>query len=96
MTAHHRHGLPFHATAGAAALAALPWLMRGLRIASSSPLPTGGAYGLAWALIAAAWVFHRLTGWWIAWASLLATIAGLIADLPAVHQSITYLTGATW
>jgi hypothetical protein len=84
-----RHSLVGHATAALTAVALLPPWHHVLRIG-------GDQYGGAWALIVAAWVLHWRTGWWISWALLWAAILGAVTDLPVVHDTVTYLTGAVW
>ncbi|MEY9937312.1 hypothetical protein [Streptacidiphilus sp. MAP5-3] len=84
-----QHGLLFHASAAAAALLALPWWHRALHIGADQ-------YGGAWALTLAAAVLYRRRPGWFRYALLLASIAGAVTDMPVLHDSVSWLTGAAW
>lgn len=92
-----RHGWPFHLAAVAAAVIALPAAHAVLHVAAGTgQLPTGGGYAAAWALALVAAGLYRRTGAWLAWAALWAVILGSVTDLPVLHNTVTYLTGASW
>ena len=84
-----RHSWVGHATATATALLLLRHWHTALHIG-------GDQYGGAWALIAAAWFLHWRTGWWIAWTIRITAVLGAVTDLPVLHGSVGWLTGAAW
>lgn len=92
----HRHGWLFHSTTAISALAAIPKVHAMLRTTANGSLPTESAWAFAWGLTAVAWGLHRAKGWWVFWTALWALLVGMVTDLPVVHDSVTYLTGAAW
>ncbi|MEZ0066703.1 hypothetical protein ABIA32_002715 [Streptacidiphilus sp. MAP12-20] len=82
-------GLLFHATAGAAALMLLPWWHRVLHVG-------GDEYGGAWALAGLAWWLHHRRPTWLRHALVCSAVAGAVTDLPVLHDSVSWLTGAVW
>lgn len=91
------HGWPFHVAAIGAAVAVLPLVHGVLHVAAGAgQLPTAGGFAFAWALALIAAVLYRRTGAWLAWAAMWAVILGSVTDLPVLHNTVTYLTGASW